>query len=242
MSLVVLLTVVCAVTYTFEIVFGLAGTIIMITVMSNFMDAKTLVIYSILPQILAGSIGLLRSPKTVELKVLGKMVLFAAFGALGGLYVFSTMSSDYFQVALASAITLFGTYLVAAPGRLRLSPLAGRSLDTVAGASQALFGISGPIAMTRLLSTFEEKIVIRNYALAFFLSMNVFRGGWYAIDGTISEEVLRMMWISAPVLFIVLWFANHLHYKVNERYFKRIIAWIILLGGISLFFNGPSSG
>lgn len=238
MSLIVLLTVVCAVTFTFEIVFGLAGTILMVTVMSNFMDAKTLVIYSILPQILAGSIGLIRSPKTVQFAVLGKMVLFAAAGAVVGLYVFSTMSSEYFQVALAVAISLFGVYLVAAPGKLQLSPLGGRSLDTVAGASQALFGISGPIAMTRMLSTFEEKLVIRNYALAFFLSMNVFRGGYYVINGTISEEVLRMMWISAPVLIIVLWYANHLHFKVNERYFKRIIAWIILLGGISMLFSG----
>ena len=47
-----LLTLVCVVTYTFEIVFGIAGTIMMLALMSFFYDARTLVIYSVLPQIL----------------------------------------------------------------------------------------------------------------------------------------------------------------------------------------------
>jgi len=66
MELILLLTVVCAVTYTFEIVFGLAGTIMMLMVMTFFFDAKVLVIFSLMPQILAAFIGLYRSPRTVE--------------------------------------------------------------------------------------------------------------------------------------------------------------------------------
>ena len=66
MPLILILTIVCVVTYTFEITFGLAGTILMVVVMSHFYDTQTLVIYSILPQILVGTIGLIRSPKNVS--------------------------------------------------------------------------------------------------------------------------------------------------------------------------------
>ncbi len=235
--LIALLTVVCAITYTFEIVFGLAGTIMMLTVMSLLMDTKTLVIYSVMPQIMVATIGLVRSPKTVRMPVLARMLGFAVLGACVGLYLFYYFTTSIFEVLLASAITLFGLYLVLAPRQLRISPVSAHALDTVAGASQALFGISGPVAMTRLLSTFDEKIVVRNYALAFFLAMNLFRLGGYLVNQTITPEVGKMMLVSAPVLLATLWYSNHLHFKVNETLFRRVVSWIILLGGLSLFFT-----
>jgi uncharacterized membrane protein YfcA len=234
-----LLTLVCVVTYSFEIVFGLAGTIIMLMVMTHFFDTKTLVIYSILPQILVGTIGLIRSPKTVQLAYLGRMLLFASAGGIAGLYLFYYFSRTTFHMLLASAITVFGMYLVLWPASIRLNKPLAHTLDTVAGASQALFGISGPIAMTRLLGTFERKIVIRNYALAFFLAMNVFRGGGYLINGTINQDIAQMMLVSAPFLIVALWFANHLHFKVNEQVFRTVVAWVILAGGVSMFFGSP---
>ena len=46
-----------------------------------------------------------------------------------------------------------------------------------------------------------------------------------------------MMLVSAPFLVVALWFSNLLHFKVNERVFRRVVAWIILLGGCTLFFR-----
>jgi len=92
-TLIAALTLVCILTYAFEITFGLAGTIMMITIMTYFIDAKTLVIYSLLPQVLVGTIALTRSERTVELRFLGGMVGFAALGSLLGFYVFFSVSS-----------------------------------------------------------------------------------------------------------------------------------------------------
>jgi len=240
-SIIILLTVVCVVTYAFEITFGLAGTIIMLAVMTPFVDPKILVIYSILPQLLVATIGLSRSPKTVDLKVLFGMVGVAALGSLCGFYIFYALPSDSFKILLAAAITLSGLYLVAKPGRVKLNQTIARGLDFIGGISQAVFGISGPIAMTRLMSTHTDKMVIRNYALAFFLSLNLFRGGNYIIYGDISDDILKMMLISAPVLAISLWYSNHLHFKVSDGIFKTVVSWVILFGGVSLFFTGNAA-
>ncbi len=225
------------VTYTVEIVFGLAGTILMISIMSFLIDAKTLVIYSLLPQIMVASIGLWRSPRSVDIRVWAKMVAFAALGAVAGLYLFYMFSADAFQVLLASAITIFGIYMVFSPRIFRIPHHMARLLDILAGASQAMFGISGPIAMTRLMGTFEDKLVIRNYALAFFLATNLFRLGGYLKNGTISGEIYRMMAISAPFIFITLWYSNHLHFKVNPQTFRRVVSWLILGGGLSMLLH-----
>lgn len=240
LTLILILTLVCVFTYAFEITFGLAGTILMLAIMSYFIDAKVLVVYSILPQILVAIIGLSRSPKTVNLNVLAGMVGVAAVGSLLGFYIFNQIPTETFRMMLAIAIFLFGLYLVIAPGRLKINNLFGRMLDFVAGISQALFGISGPIAMTRLIATHTDKLVIRNYALAFFLSLNIFRGIGYSINGSVTEPIIEMMLISAPILAITLWYSNHLHFKVPDAYFKRVISWIILFGGVSLFFAQAS--
>jgi uncharacterized membrane protein YfcA len=229
------LTLVAVLTYSFEIVFGLAGTIFLLTLLAWVYDAKTLVIYSTLPQVLVGTIGLMRSPRTVRIEVLAGMLAFAALGGALGLYLFYRFPAALFQQLLAAGVTLSGVYLVAAPGRFTLTPPLARALDTLAGAAQALFGISGPVAMTRLMATFRDKTVIRNYALAFFLALNLLRAGGYALNGTFTPAILEMMLVSAPFLAVALWYANRLHFRVNDAWFRRVVAWMILLGGVTLF-------
>jgi uncharacterized membrane protein YfcA len=62
MSALIILTIVCVLTYSFEIVFGLAGTVLMLPLLSHLYPPKTLVIYSVVPQILVARHGLVRSP------------------------------------------------------------------------------------------------------------------------------------------------------------------------------------
>lgn len=232
------LTVVCAATYSFEIVFGLGGTIMMLPVLALLFNIKSLVVYSTLPQILVGAVGLFRSPRTVDLRFLVPMLGFAAIGATGGTVLFYYVSQVLFQQLLATVVTLSGLYLVMSSRRLSLNRVTARMLDVLAGASQALFGISGPIAMTRLLGTFEDKTVVRNYALAFFLVLNVFRLVGYTVNGVVTPQVVHMMLVSGPVLALVLWWANHLHRHVNETAFRRVVSWVVVVGGLSLFVHG----
>jgi len=232
-----LLTLVCVLTYTFEIVFGLAGTILMLPLLSHLYPSKTLVIYSVLPQILVAVIGLVRSPTKIDRKFMAGMLLFAGLGAVAGFAFFYYVSASVFQVLLASAITAAGLFLVIAPHRAKFNPIGMRVMDTLAGTSQALFGISGPIAMTRLLATFHDKNTVRHYAFAFFLAMNGLRATEYVFHGTYTGEILEMMVISAPFLAVTLWFSNQLHLHINERVFRRVVAWMILLGGLSLFYR-----
>ncbi len=237
MSALIILTLVCALTYTFEIVFGLAGTILMIPLLSFLFPVKTLVVYSVLPQVLVATIGIMRSPKKIDRKFLGGMLVFAFMGAVVGFTLFYNVSSETFRVLLAAGITATGLFMVIAPHRAKFNPAGLRAMDTLAGTSQALFGISGPIAMTRLLATYRDKNTVRHYAFAFFLAMNSLRAIEYSIHGTYTEEILWMMAVSAPFLAVTLWFSNQLHLHINERMFRKVVAWMILVGGFSLFYR-----
>jgi len=237
MSALIILTLVCALTYTFEIVFGLAGTILMIPILSFWFPVKTLIVYSTLPQVLVAIIGIQRSPLQINWKFLGSMLIFASLGAVVGFTLFYTVPSNAFRILLASAITAVGAYLIAAPRRVNIPAYGLRILDGLAGVSQSLIGISGPIAMTRLFVTFPDKNNVRHYAFAFFLSLNILRIGEYSLHGTYTDDILWMMLVSAPFLIVTLWFSNQLHWHVNERIFRKVVAWMILFGGLSLFYR-----
>ncbi len=45
------------------------------------------------------------------------------------------------------------------------------------------------------------------------------------------------MVFSAPFLAITLWFSNQLHLHINERVFRQVVSWMILLGGLTLFYR-----
>lgn len=232
------LTAVCTLTYSFEIVFGLGGTIMMLPVLALLFNTKTLVVYSTLPQILVGTIGLYRSPRTVDWRFLLPMLGFAGLGAAAGMTLFSFLPLPLFQRLLATIVTLSGLYLAMSSHHRPLHPTTARTLDILAGASQALFGISGPIAMTRLLATFKDKTVVRNYALAFFLALNILRLVGYGADGLVDAPIMRMMGVSGPVLALVLWQTNHLHRRVPEIAFRRVVSGVVVIGGLSLFLHG----
>lgn len=234
-------------TYTFEIVYGLAGTILMLFIMSFFFDIKILVVYSTLPQILVAAIGLWRSPRTVALPALAHMLIFALLGSLVGMYLFNLFSTRLFHYMLAATISLFGIYLVLTPKIHALRRPWLHTLDFIGGISQQLFGLSGPVAMTRIMSTWHDKTTIRNYAFAFFLVLNLVRLASYVLQDIgsstpkLTNDLLTMMAWSAPIFCVTFWYANHLHFKVNDKHFKKTLSWIILLGGLALFINPPAS-
>lgn len=231
-----LLIAVCALTYSFEIVFGLAGTIMMLPIMGFFMDSKTLVIYSLLPQLTVTTIALSKSYKNTDLRIFLSMMAFAIAGGMVGSYFFTHISQALFKNLLAMVITGAGIFLIVSPS-FKINKAGHRILDFSAGLSHALFGISGPIVMTRLLGTFDDKTVIRNNALAFFGGLNCIRAVYYLINGSITADIRKMFWVSIIFLGPILFFAERLHVKINDTAFKRVVAWIIFLSGIVYLVN-----
>jgi uncharacterized membrane protein YfcA len=232
MTALLILALVCALTYGIEIVYGLAGTILMLPVMGFWFPEKTLVIYSVMPQILVATIGLMYSPRVVDLRYLAGMVLVATAGLLFGMWTFFLLDDAIYRRLMALMFLATGAWLLRAPHGFRLRPAMARTLDLLGGVSQGLFGISGPIMMTRLLGSFDTKTVVRNYALAFFLVMNLARTTGYVARDSIGREVLLMMAVTAPALIGAAFVGNRLHHRVSEKGFRRVVAWLIVVGGV----------
>lgn len=231
--LLTILIAVCAVTYSFEIVFGMAGTIMMLAVMGLLVsDTKALVIFSLLPQMLVAVIALSKSYRRMEPKLVLQMLALAAVGGLLGGYVFVHLPQQVFGRTLAAVIMLAGLLLILSP-RFSIGRTSGRALDFLSGLSHTLFGISGPVVMTRLLGTLEDKTVIRNSALLFFTGLNCVRAVYYLASRMITPQMQHMYMVSAVFLVPVLFLADRLHFKLDDVLFRRVVSWIIFFSGIA---------
>lgn len=233
-ELALVLVIVCSLTYSFEIIFGLAGTIMMLPVLGFFFESKTLVIYSILPQLLVGGIALLKSFDKLNIKALVTILAPAAAGGILGGYFFINIPLDIFKYLLSAIIIMAGIFMIITPAITIGKPLR-HIMDFSAGLCHVLFSISGPIVMTRLLATFEDKTVIRNLSLGVFFSLNLIRVVNYAIHDSITPQIRQMFLVSAPVLIPILFFADRLHFKLNDTAFKKSVAWIIFLADVFIW-------
>lgn len=236
MGLMIFLIITCSLTYSFEIIFGLAGTIMMMPILGFAFESKTLVIYSLLPQMMVTAIALIKSYRKINLKEWTLILVSATVGAIAGSYLFGYIPNNIFKRMLAIIIILSGIYLVISP-EFKAGKKGRRIMDLFAGFSHSLFGISGPIVMTRLLGTFDDKTVIRNSALLLYFALNIVRAVNYQVNDLITTDIWIMFAISAPFLFIALFLSDKLHFKISDQKFKKVVSWIILLSGVIYFFS-----
>ena len=231
LHVIIILIIVCAITFSFEIVFGLAGTILMITIMSIFIDSRILIIYSILPQVLVALIALGKSYKNIDFKNIFQMILVASLGVIIGTFFFKGISHETFEILLALIITGAGIFMIISPS-FNINKTTQKIMDFSSGLSHSIFAISGPIVMTRLMGSYSDKTKIRNSAFMFYLGINIVRIINYTINNTVTPEIFKLFYISAPVLIVVLFFADKLHFKIKNDTFKKNVAWIIFFSGI----------
>ena len=90
--------------------------------------------------------------------------------------------------------------------------------------------------MSALSTTMDDGRGTR-WLVLFSLALNLFRGGGYVIHRTVTPDIGLMMLVSGPFIAVALWYSNHLHFRVNETLFRRVVAWMILVGGLSLFYR-----
>lgn len=229
------LIILCCLTYSFEIVFGLAGTVLVMPLASSLYDVKLVIVYLLLPQLLTGSLVVLPGFKTMQWKKFFEIFLFASFGAVFGVVFFKVLDQSILKLILASVIVACGVFTLSSKS-FSLSPVLQRIFDVVAGFFNALCGISGPIIATRMLGTFEDKTEVRNHLQLFFFSMNSFRLVGYLITDSIPKEVLPMWAWSFPFIVLALIVANRFHADLPNQVFKKVFSIVILFSGIWLFF------
>jgi len=121
------------------------------------------------------------------------------------------------------------------------NPKGGRKWAILAGSLGglvgALFGTGGPFYVVYLKMRQLDKGAFRATVAMIFLVDGGIRIFGYAINGLYSSQVLMLLLILFPVLFVGIYVGHHLHVKINETRFNQMISVLLLMSGFVLIYK-----
>ncbi len=101
----------------------------------------------------------------------------------------------------------------------------------------ALFGTGGPFYVIYLKMRQLDKRHFRASIVLTFLLDGGARILGYAMSGLYTKQVLVMLVILFPVLWLGMYVGNHLHIRINQRRFNQVISVLLLLSGGMLIYK-----
>jgi len=101
----------------------------------------------------------------------------------------------------------------------------------------ALFGTGGPFYVVYLKMRQLNKGQFRaSIAMIFFFDGGVRIIG-YALNGLYTSQVLWMLLMLFPVLFIGMYVGHHLHVKFDQKRFNHVISVLLMISGLMLLYK-----
>jgi len=146
--------------------------------------------------------------------------------------------SEYLLVrSLGVFVLLYSAYsLLPLP-----EPVGSRKWAIVAGSFGgmvgALFGTGGPFYVIYLKMRQLSKGQFRATIAMIFLVDGGVRISGYAISGLYTAQVLWLLMVLFPVLFLGMYMGNHLHVKINQKQFNYVLSVLLMMGGIMLIYK-----
>jgi len=181
-----------------------------------------------------------REFRHVDWRGLRRLVLPTLAGVGAGLWLFSSVHPHVLLKAFGAFIIGYALWSftprragTAAPARL-LAPAAGGVGALVA---TVFGGMAGPFYVVYLNALGLDKTRFRASVSVVLFGLGVLRALGYGGLGLYDREVLELLALMFPVMGLAMLAGNHLHRRLDERTFKRIVATLLIASGLLLLFK-----
>ena len=171
------------------------------------------------------------------------LIPFSLLGIITAIWLLVNLDAKSMVIALGCFVLLYLLYSIYSLSALPVH--AGSRLWAVpaggfGGLVGALFGTGGPFYVVYLKMRQLDKGSFRATIAMVFLVDGGARMVGYAVSGLFTAQVLWMMVILLPVLFLGMYLGNHLHIRVDQRRFNQVISVLLMLSGVMLLYKSLS--
>lgn len=169
------------------------------------------------------------------------LIPFSLFGIVIAIWLLVNVDANKLVLALGIFVLMYSIYSlfsfsVHAGGR-RWAILAG----SCGGMVGALFGTGGPFYVLYLKMRQLDKNQFRATIAMIFLVDGGARMTGYALNGLFTSQVLWMIAMLMPVLFLGMYVGHHLHIKIDQKRFNLFISLLLLVSGVMLIVKSTAS-
>ena len=216
-----------------ESIFGFAGTIISLAILSFFFDIKEMIMLEIFAGSIASIFIFLSDRKSFNAKVYGKILLFGIPGIILGTFFLKNFSSEIIIYIFAGFLLAFSGWTIWSP-KFHIPQILKPFVNFIGGTFGGILGTPGPFFIVAMKEVFGGKSKMRTTLAALFLTLNILRTPLYIKDGILDfDKIIPFWWMIFP-LSISIWLGHKIHVKISERAFQ--IGVSVLLGIVGILF------
>ncbi len=163
---------------------------------------------------------------------------FTISGIGTALYLLRTLDPEVLRTALGGFIVAYAVYSLLPLPQLSGPRLWAVPLGFLAGLVGTLFGTGGPFTVIYLRLRQLGKEAFRGTVATIFLIDGGTRLLGFAASGYFQRETLPLIAAALPLMAVGLYLGGHIHVRLSQQAFVRIISVILLISGSSLLLRG----
>jgi uncharacterized membrane protein YfcA len=219
---------------------GFGPALILIPSLTLLFNAETAISASTYFDIIAGIILFISVRKSIDWKFVIPITLLLFVGAYFGAKLLKTIPTPLLEQIIGYGLILFSLILIlqkeneAKPVmQSRIKRIISLPIALMAGFSGGMIGISGPLLVIYMKLNYNKNY-FRDQLIAIFAFGAIWRFALYRMHHIAFDMDFMVIIILTVIMLLGLWVGQHLHFKVNERNFTRIIALILLIPAINI--------
>lgn len=105
-----------------------------------------------------------------------------------------------------------------------------------AGITHGLFASGGPFLVYALAGVNLDKARFRATLVVVWFTLNSALTLAFAVDGTLKPALAHIA-LFLPVLLLGVFLGEHLHHRIDELWFKRVVYTVLLIAGVALLWS-----
>lgn len=217
--------------------------IVMVPLGALLIGAKEMIIVISLLDLISNA-SLLKMNKSLfsqsfMLPMVAAMITGSAIGAV----LLTLVPGDYFDIILGLILVPLGLWILFARGNNSKTiidhPLSDQSnnkdlaFSFTSGCMGGLSGITGPVLAWHLARRYSRH-TFRDIMIPILTASAFIRVTVFTLSGSISIDILTLVILALPALYLGLWIGNKLFRQISQKWFSRIVGSLISISGIKL--------
>ena len=222
---------------------GFAGTILAMPASLKLVGIGVAVPVLNLLGLLSGIYVFVGNRKSVNLKVLKKVIPVMGVSVIVGLFIKGLLSSNvellyYILGTIVVLIALRGLTCRGQKGKEH-SP-SGQLLDLLlllAGIVHGMYVCGGPLLIAYMTRKLPDKSSFRATISTVWIFLNGIIFISHILNGSFTPNVIRSVFFSVPFLLAGMFAGSLLYKKMSQSFFVKLTYVLLLVSGLSLFFK-----
>jgi len=227
------------ISFGLKAVTGLGAALVCVPLLSLLIDIKTVVPLELIFEVFFGAVIIIKIWGQVKKDILVIMITSSFVGVMVGSKILAYASQNSLRIILSALIFIFAIKILF-PASTRSSikktpniPF-GLLCGFAGGSIGGVTGQQGPPIAIYTENQIEDRGKLRSTLIAIFFINDILRCGVYTAQGLFTQELLTSALYFLPALIAAVICGSTFHLKINEVYFNRIVAGILICSAVFL--------